>query len=370
MPANFTFLNNPALDWLAALTVAVLVTTGLHGIKTLLLRRLAASAPRTAGRLDDVALKALGGTSVLVMVVIGIYVGSTLLVLSERSALLVTRIAVTAALFQAARWGDRALGAWMRVYRADRADDPGRTTSAAALGFVARIVLWSVLLLMVLDNLGFNITTLVASLGIGGIAVALAVQNILGDLFASLSIVLDKPFVIGDFINVNGVLGTVEYVGLKTTRVRSLSGEQIIFSNNDLLKSRIHNLKRMERRRAVFTFGVPYGTLEPELRAIAEMVREKIVAQEPAVSFDRAHFSGFGPTSLTFEAVYIVNSPDYLVHMNLQQEILLGVYTALNERGIPIALPAQVLHLADHRAEAAEAAEAAKPATPAARKAA
>ncbi|MBD8533188.1 MULTISPECIES: mechanosensitive ion channel family protein [unclassified Massilia] len=346
---NITFLNNSALDWVAALTVAVLVTAGLHAVKTLLQRRLELLAPRTETKLDDVALKALRGTSVLVMLLVGIYAGATLLNLPERSTLIITRIAVTAALFQVARWGDRALGAWLLIYRAARADDPGRATSTAALGFVFRIVLWAVLLLMVLDNLGFNITTLVASLGIGGIAVALAAQQILGDLFASLSIVLDKPFVIGDFINVNGVMGTVEHVGLKTTRVRSLSGEQIIFSNNDLLKSRIHNLKRMETRRAVFTFGVPYGTLEPELRAIAEMVREKIKAQEPAVTFDRAHFSGFGPAALTFEAVYIVNSPDYVVHMNLQQEILLHVYTALQERGVPIALPAQVLHLADVR---------------------
>ncbi len=125
-------------------------------------------------------------------------------------------------------------------------------------GLVARIVMWSVILLLILDNLGVNITSLIAGLGIGGVAVALALQNILGDLFASLSIVLDKPFVIGDFVVVDSLSGTIEHIGLKTTRIRSLSGEQIIFSNNDLLKSRIRNYKRMSERRIVFSFGVIY----------------------------------------------------------------------------------------------------------------
>ena len=170
------------------------------------------------------------------------------------------------------------------------------------LGFVGRIVLWSVVLLMILDNLGVNITALVASLGIGGIAVALAVQNILGDIFASLSIALDRPFAIGDFIVVGDVLGTVEYIGLKTTRIRSLSGEQIVFSNADLLKSRIRNYKRMTERRVVFGFGVVYQTPHDKLERIPAMVREVIEAQ-PKTRFDRAHFKEYGDSALAFEAV-------------------------------------------------------------------
>jgi small-conductance mechanosensitive channel len=203
---------------------------------------------------------------------------------------------------------------------------------------------------MVLDNLGFNITTLVASLGIGGIAVALAVQNILGDLFASLSIVLDKPFVIGDVINVNGVIGTVEYVGLKTTRVRSIGGEQIIFSNADLLKSRIHNLKRMETRRVAFTVGVTYDTLEPQLRTIPALLAE-IVKAQPQVRFDRAHFIGLGPSSLNFEVVYIVNTADHAVHMDVQQEVYFQLVKVFAEHGIEFAFPTQTLHMVDGRSE-------------------
>eukprot|EP01034_Spumella_vulgaris_P020373 gene20373-26103_t len=142
---------------------------------------------------------------------------------------------------------------------------------------------------MVLDNLGFNITTLVASLGIGGIAVALAVQNILGDLLASLSIVLDKPFVVGDFIIVGEQMGTVESIGLKTTRLRGLGGDQIIFSNGDILKSRIGNQTRMQSRRASFTIRLRYGTTAGQLAAIPELVKELVLAQEQTASFERAH---------------------------------------------------------------------------------
>jgi small-conductance mechanosensitive channel len=208
------------------------------------------------------------------------------------------RAAIVAILLQVAIWADNAVRGWLGQYRERREEDPGRATSAAAIGFIARVALWAVIALMILDNLGFNITTLVASLGIGGIAVALAVQNILGDLFASLSIVLDKPFVIGDFINVSGVAGTVEHVGLKTTRVRSLNGEQIVFSNTDLLKSRIHNMKRMDSRRVAFTIGVVYGTPKEQLRMIPRLV-ENIIRAQPKLTFDRAHFSGFGPSTWT-----------------------------------------------------------------------
>jgi small-conductance mechanosensitive channel len=337
-------LNNTTGDWLVALTAALAVAIGLYGLKSAVVRRLARLSARTSTRLDDLAAGALASAKPLVMAVLGVYAGASLLDLPPRLDLFVTRAAIAAALIQVAIWGDSGVRGWLAQYRANRGDDPARATSAAAVGFIARVVLWSLIALMILDNLGFNITTLVASLGIGGIAVALAVQNILGDLFASLSIVLDKPFVVGDFILVDAVAGTVEYVGLKTTRVRSLSGEQIVFSNTALLNSRIHNMKRMETRRIVFSISVPHGTPEPQLRAIPELIGD-IVSAQPQVTFDRSHFNGFGPSSLTFETVYIVNSADYRVFMDVQQEIYLQLVAAFAERKIQFALPAQRLHV-------------------------
>ncbi len=341
---NYLILGNPTLDWLAAAGVALAAMLALYGAKALLVRRLGAIAAHTNTRYDDILVAALASTRLPVMLIIGLYAGSTMLDLGDKAALFLSRVAMGAALVQAAIWADSAVRAWLAQYRAGPQVDPGRATSTAALGFIVRVVVWAVFVLMILDNLGFNITTLVASLGIGGIAVALAVQNILGDLFASLSIVLDKPFVIGDFIVVGDSLGTVEYVGLKTTRVRSLSGEQIIFSNADLLNSRIHNLRRMETRRVVFSVGVTYSTSEELLRALPGEIAQIVKAQE-RVSFDRAHFKGFGASSLDIEVVYIVNSPEYGVYMDVQQEIYLQIYRRFGELGADFAFPTQTLHV-------------------------
>jgi small-conductance mechanosensitive channel len=197
----------------------------------------------------------------------------------------------------------------------------------------------------VLENLNFDVSALVASLGVGGIAVALAAQNILGDLFASLSILFDKPFVVGDFIIVDDLPGTVEKVGLKTTRVRSLFGEQLVFSNNDLLSSRIKNYKRMEERRVVFPLGVTYQTGAEQLELIPGIIKKTIEKQEK-VRFDRSHFKGYGDFALLFETVYWVTEPDYNLYMDIQQKINLELFHLFEEQGIEFAYPTQTIHLA------------------------
>lgn len=206
-----------------------------------------------------------------------------------------------------------------------------------------------------LDQLNFNITALVAGLGVGGVAVALAVQNILGDLFASLSIVLDKPFVVGDFIVVDNLRGTVERVGIKTTRVRSLDGELMVFSNTDLLKSRIRNFKRMSDRRVEFTLGVTYGTPLDKLRRIPQWLRE-IVKAQPKTRFDRAHFKQYGEWALVFEVVYYVLDSDYSVYMDVQQAINLALFERLEREGVEFAEPTHTVRVKPGRAlEAIEA---------------
>jgi small-conductance mechanosensitive channel len=210
------------------------------------------------------------------------------------------------------------------------------------VGFLMRLVVWAAVLLLLLDNLGVNVTTLIAGLGVGGIAVALAAQNVLGDLFASLSIVLDKPFVVGDFIAVADFMGSVEHVGLKTTRLRSLSGEQVIFSNTDLLGSRIRNYGRMFERRVVSSIGVTYQTPAAKLRRIPEIIRE-IVQGQSKVRFDRAHFHKLGDSSLGFEFVYYVLTADYNHYMDVQQNINLALLEKLAEEGVEFAYPTQTL---------------------------
>lgn len=351
---NSVILGNPVVDWLVALAAAAVVAAGLDAVKSILLRRLSAFVaggpddPRVAGAL----VAALSRTRLAVLVLVGLYAGATLLVLPERTQLVLSRVAIAAVLVQCAIWGDHAVRAWLAGTRARQAEDPDRVTSSAAIAFLLRVALWAIVGLMILDNLGVNITTLVASLGIGGIAIALAVQSILGDLFASLSIVLDKPFVVGDFIIVDTMLGTVERIGLKTTRVRSLGGEQIVFSNADLLKSRIQNLRRMEARRVVFRFDVTYATPEPVLRELPGLV-ESIVTDQPQTRFDRAHLQSLAAPGYTFETVYYVDSADYRVFMDTQQEIYLRIVAMLEQRDVRLALPAQAIHLAEESASVA-----------------
>ncbi|MBQ5942529.1 mechanosensitive ion channel family protein [Massilia sp. AB1] len=341
---NHIILGNSLTDWLIALAVAVAVAAGLDAVKAILLRRIRSLTAQRASRARGVAVAALSSTRLVVLAILGLYAGASLLALPERGQLFAGRAAMAALLVQCAIWGDHGVKSWLASPRAQQAEDPGRATSSAAIGFLVRVLLWAVVALMILDNLGVNITTLVASLGIGGIAVALAVQSILGDLFASLSIVLDKPFVIGDFIIVDNALGTVEHIGLKTTRVRSLGGEQIVFSNAALLKSRIHNLRRMEARRVVFKLAVNHDTPEPVLRALPGLV-EAIVSEQPQVRFDRAHFNGMTAPAFSYEVVYFVESADYRVFMDVQQEIYLRIVSMLAEQGVRLALPAQTIHL-------------------------
>lgn len=273
---------------------------------------------------------------------------------NERGKTAVLGILTLAALLQSGRWGNSLITLWSHRYRERKlAHDAGSVTTIAALAFLARIVLWSVILLMVLDNVGVNVTTLVAGLGIGGIAVGLALQNVLGDLFASLSIVLDRPFVIGNMLAVDDVVGSVENVGLKSTRLRSLSGEQVIFSNAKLLDSRIRNYGRMLERRVVFELGIEYDTPAAQIETIPGVVRDIIEAREQ-VRFDRGHFKAHGDSALRFEFVYYVLSPDYNLYMDIHQAISFAIHRAFEEREIHFAFPTQTLYLRRADASARE----------------
>lgn len=342
---SFVFMGNTLLDWSIALAMAAAFAVALYVVQKIAVRRLAAIAQRTQTYLDDVAVGMLSATRLPFIAIVAFYLGTCFLELPAARQLTVFRVTVITLLIQAAIWGDKGIRLWLAHCRKRaRTEDAASTTSTAALGFIVRMALWIIIVLMILDNLGFNIATLIASLGIGGIAVALAMQNILGDIFASLSIVLDKPFSVGDFIIVDDVMGTVEFVGLKTTRLRSLSGEQIVFSNADLLKSRIRNYKHMQERRAVFAIGVVYQTTEAQLRLIPQIVRETIELQ-PNARFDRAHFKAYGESSLDFEVVYYLGDPDYNLYMDIQQSINLMLFSRFAQEKIEFAYPSRTVYL-------------------------
>lgn len=346
-------LGNPVISWLIALGIATGVTAILLIIKRVVARYTMRAAKKTRTDIDDMLAGLVDRINFLFLVVIGLWGGSLYLELSSAAHDIINKVLFTAFIIQAALWANSVI-----MYLIGKAtnlreyEDGGAKTTLNVLTFMAKLVLWSIVLLIILDNAGFDITTLIASLGIGGIAFALAAQGILEELFASLSIAFDKPFEIGDFIIVGDFLGVVERVGMRTTRIRSLGGELIIFSNTDLLKSRVRNYKRMEERRVLFSIGVIYGTPAEKVRAIPQMVREIIEADEMA-RFDRAHFKEYGNFSLNFEFVYYVLSPDYNLYMDVQQRINFAIYDRFEEEGIEFAFPTQTIHLEQESAEQA-----------------
>jgi len=332
-------------EWLIALVVFAATVLILRVVQWLVRRKLSKFAERTATRWDDYAVTAIGDTHFLFLVAIGIYVASLTLVLRPAYAVAFQSFAAITLLLQGGIWLNSILREAIEERRRLAENvEPARLATLALLGFVARVVLWSVVLLLLLDNLGIDVTALVAGLGIGGVAVALAVQNILGDLFASLSIVLDKPFVIGDFLVVDDFMGAVEKIGLKTTRIRSLSGEQLVLSNNDLLTSRVRNFGRMQERRVVFTLGVTYQTPREQIEAIPGLIRQAVEAADNT-RFDRSHFSEYANFSLNFETVYYVLSRDFTEYMDAQQAIYLHIHEAFEKAGIEFAYPTQTLYL-------------------------
>ena len=339
-------VSNTLQDWSYALLAAAVFIVALHFLRHLLLQRLTNIAQNMDNVVGNFLVEVLSATRILLAAAISLYIATSFLTLPTAMDKLVDRVFIGLLLLQAGFWANRGLDFWLRqrFAKGEASDEGSRAMTRSLLTFIGRVALWTLVMLLILDNMGLNVTALVASLGIGGIAVALAVQNILGDLFASLSIAIDKPFVIGDFIIVDQLMGSVEHVGLKTTRIRSLGGEQIIFSNNDLLKSRISNYKRMQERRSVFAIGVTYDTSAELLELIPTLIQQAVNAQD-GVRFDRAHFKSFGPSSLDFETVYYVLQPDFNIAMNIQQAINLQLVRQFAEHGIRFAFPTQTLHI-------------------------
>lgn len=341
-----TFYHNTIQEWLIALAVVIVILGALSILKSLMARRLGQLAEKTVTPVDDLLVDVIRMTKFLFLLVVALYLGSLMVSLPALLTAVMGKVVIFALLAQGAIWGTSLISFWVTRYKEKSIveEDSASATAFTALGFVFRLILWTIILLLALDNLGVNITALVAALGVGGVAIALALQNILGDLFASLSIIIDKPFVIGDFIIVGEYLGTVEHIGLKSTRVRSLSGEQLVFSNTDLLLSRIRNCKRMKERRVVFSLGVTYKTPSKKLAEIPKIIQEIIESREP-VRFDRSHFKEYGDFSLNFETVYWVKVPDYNTYMDIQQAINLDIYRRFEKEGVEFAYPTQTLYL-------------------------
>jgi small-conductance mechanosensitive channel len=336
-------LENTYQAWLIAIGAGMLAAFLLHFFRKVSQKHLTELASRTTTKWDDYLVKVIAKTKLLFLLAAGLLIGAMLLELPDEAERAVRISFVIALLIQVGIWGGVLVDSAVKGYRDKaREENPADVTTLGLIGLAGRVAVWSLVVLLILENLGVDITALVTGLGIGGVAVALAVQNILSDLFASLSIALDKPFVVGDFLMVGDMMGSVEKVGLKTTRLRSLSGEQLVFSNNDLLGSRVRNFGRMFERRVVFTLGVTYATPRDKLKLIPGIVREAVEAEENT-RFDRSHFGNYGDFSLNFETVYYVLTPDYSAYMDVQQSINFAIHERFGEEGIEFAFPTRTL---------------------------
>ncbi|MFW6051916.1 MAG: mechanosensitive ion channel family protein [Myxococcota bacterium] len=338
-------LGNSVRQWLLALAVAVGTALVTRVLKAIVATRLEKSARAKKTRVLRIAGRAIGHTRWFFYLMLGVFLGAKFLELPEAAHGWINALAAVAVLVQIGVWAQHAIRHAVEHVQSQReAEGAPPAGMVVALGFVGQLIVWAIVLLLVLSNLGVEITTLVAGLGIGGLAVALAMQSVFSDLIAAITIYFDRPFDVGDFIVVDGRPGTVKKVGIRSTRVAALSGEELVFPNGDLLKSTIQNYARMRERRIVFEIGVVYQTPIEKVRRIPDMIREIIESQETA-RFDRAHFKAFGDFALVFEAVYYVLAPQYDVYMSVQQAINLELARQFEEEGIEFAYPTTTVHL-------------------------
>ncbi len=342
-----TYFQNRIIDYIISIAIFILLVISIRIIKGILIKLLKTWAKKTTTTIDDKFVKAFEekikpflnliyfGTfyiSIKRLTVdaqiekfFNIFVSILLIIFGVRFLLSITIYG-------------------LETYWVKKEKDKSKKQALTGIITIIRFIVWSIVLIIVLDNLGIKISALVAGLGIGGIAIALAAQSFLGDLFSYFIIFFDRPFEIGDFIIIDDFKGTVEHIGLKTTRLNSLSGEQLVFSNQDLTSSRIKNYKRMNRRRVVFQFGITYQTSVKQLKEIPQIV-EEIIKKIPETVFDRVHFASYGDFSLNFEVVYYIGSNDYKKYMDIQQEINFQLKEALEKQEIEFAYPTQTLFL-------------------------
>jgi small-conductance mechanosensitive channel len=338
--------DNSIKTWLISVVIAIISIIFLQLLRGWVARKVSSLATQTDTKIDDLVADLIRRTKFIFILIISLYFGSLILNLPGTVITFIRTAATAMTFIQIAFWGNGLITFWAS-HQVDQAtdQDAASATSMNVLSYVAKVILWSVITILILDNIpGIEVDSLIASLGIGGVAVALAVQNILGDLFASLSIALDKPFVIGDFLVIGDYRGTVERIGMNSTRIRSQSGEELIFSNSDLVQSRISNYKTMARRRVHFELGIKGETPYDKLVAIPGILEEIVESQDKA-TFDRAHFREFGDFALKYDVVYHVEGPDYWQYMDIQQAINLEIIKRFEADGIEFAYPTQVIHL-------------------------
>jgi len=334
------FYGNAIADWILAGVIAVAVWSVLSIVRRFVAARYQRYSSAKYSTPVRLAFYLAGNTKQFLFFAIAVDAAQEGLIFPPKLQHLISNFVLMLILIQVGLWAGRTVRFYLEIKELESGPDRAFAGSLDIINFVARMLIWSLLILVALENLGVNITALLAGLGVGGVAVALALQNILGDLFASLSIALDKPFVVGDTLNIDLYTGTVERIGIKTTRLRSDSGEQIILSNADILKSRVRNYGRMPEQRVLTTLRLSYATPTEHLHGIPKLL-ESIVRDQPNARFDRCHFKLLGECSLQFELSYFAQQPKLNPLLDLQQTVNLRIVDEFRRLGIEFAYPTQ-----------------------------
>ncbi|MFH1429699.1 MAG: mechanosensitive ion channel family protein [Candidatus Margulisiibacteriota bacterium] len=342
---NQTYFNNTVGDYLMVLGVLIAGIIIVVFLKRYIIFRLQAMAEKTKTVIDDFILKQMGNTFNYLAYFGVFYLSLQWLALTDAIKDRVNDVGLIVITVSLIRFIIEIIHFSLEIYwlKGD-ANNLAKKQSLNGILTMVKIIFWGVGLVFLLDNLGFKVSSVITGLGVGGVAVALAAQAVLGDLFSYLAIFFDRPFEIGDFIIVGDFMGVVEHIGIKTTRIRSLGGEQLIFSNSDLTNSRVRNYKRMEQRRVMFKLGVTYNTPLVKVQDIPGTIKD-IIEKTPDTVFDRAHFSAYGDFNLVIEIVYYVLSSDYNKYMDTQQQINFAIKKAFEEQDIEFAFPTQTVYV-------------------------
>ncbi len=343
---NYGLWNNSGLDYLIAITIFVVVTIFLKLFDVFLIKILEKASKKTKNNLDDLIVEFLLGIKWPFFIFMGIYFSLRALVLPELIHTALAYLLVIFIAFYSAKGFVSIINHYVKkeVGKRENKEDPESTSMIKVFGTILKIAVWSVALLMVFGNLGIEITPLIAGLGIGGVAIAIALQSVLGDVFSAFAIYFDKPFRDGDFVIIGNDMGTIKHIGIKSTRIQTLEGQELIVSNSEMTNTRINNYKKMEKRRVVFGFGVKYSTPSKKLKKINEIVKNVIEKIKDA-DLDRVHFKEFGDFSLNYEVVYYVKFPDYNKYMDTQEEINLKIKEAFEKEKIVFAFPTQTIFI-------------------------
>lgn len=341
---SYSVLGNTFFDYGIAIVVLVVLSIIFRFLQWGVLLRLEALAKKTKTDIDDTIIAVFRSLKPAFYYFVAFFIAVQFLTLTSALGTVIKGILLIWIVYQVVLAVQILIEHVVKKRFVGEKVDPSTTAAIDYLNIFIKIGLWSIGILLVLSNFGVNITSLIAGLGIGGIAIAFALQNILGDLFSSFAIYFDKPFQIGDYIVVGEDSGTVEKIGIKTTRLRSLQGEEIVISNQELTTARVQNFKKLERRRVVTAFGVLYETPTKKLEKIPDMVR-KIFDELSDVTLDRVHFKSLDDSALTYEVVFFVEKPDYVTYMDQQQAINLALMKRFEKEKIEFAYPTQTHYI-------------------------